>query len=102
MLILERAVFKILSHVDLTRSRTQSQHKGFGGYVFYIPHINTSKLEYFKSNPRSLCFNTLMDLEQKQCAALLLCLFFFCFKLKKGFLEEKRLCIVMQVTLSVS
>lgn len=70
MLILERAVFKILSHVDLTRSRTQSQHKGFGGYMFYIPHINTSKLEYFKSNPRSLCFNTLMDLEKKQCDAL--------------------------------
>lgn len=90
MLILERAVFKILSHVDLTRSRTQSQHKGFGGYVFYIPHINTSKLEYFKSNPRSLCFNTLMDLEQKQCAALLLCLFFFFFLIEERILGRKK------------
>lgn len=29
MFILETAVFKVLSHVDLSRSRTQSQHKGF-------------------------------------------------------------------------
>lgn len=29
MFILERAVFKVLSHVDLSRSRTQSRRKGF-------------------------------------------------------------------------
>lgn len=68
MFILERTLFKVLSHVDLSRSRTPSQHKGFWGYVFNIPHINTSKLKYFKSNQFFLCFNTLMDLKQKQCA----------------------------------
>jgi len=29
MFILERKVFEALSHADLSRSRTQSQHKGF-------------------------------------------------------------------------
>lgn len=51
--------------------------KGFRGYIFNIPHINTSKLKYFKNNPNSLCFNTLMDLKTNQYATSPFFFFFF-------------------------
>lgn len=73
--------------MDLSRSRTQSPHKVFWGYVFNIPQMKYLSFYVFKSNPSDLCLRTLMDLKQKQCASSPFIYFFF---LNKDYLQEKR------------